>query len=310
MKGYLSGFFPKTALMPGMALTAASVAVLTAVALTAAVPTAQASNERQAAGGALSHIHDIATRPGDAGRLYVATHQGLYRLGRDGKPAKVGTSGDDFMSFTPDPSNPEVFFAGGHPATGGYLDMIRSSDAGTSWKKVSRDGTGPFDFHAIEISAADPKVVYGLSRGLQVSRDGGANWSVGGSLPERTYDIAASSRNSDTIYAAAQGGLSFSRDGGASWSPAYLLRRPATMVKAEADGTLYAYIQGVGLLKTTEPSFAWRKISDFGKDVVLDLAVDPANPNVLFVNVASGRILTSSDGGRTWGPLNGASTAG
>src|SRR3546814_5804623 len=67
------------------------------------------------------------------------------------------------MGFTPHPADPEVLYASGHPAGGGNLGFIVSRDGGQSWAKLSDGAGGPDDFHQMDISKADPQVIYGRS---------------------------------------------------------------------------------------------------------------------------------------------------
>ena len=74
------------------------------------------------------------------------------------------------------------------------------------------DGVGgPVDFHQMDVSKADPNIVFGNSRDLQHSKDGGLTWSMVGPAPEGTMDIAASARNADTVYALHSAVLSVAR---------------------------------------------------------------------------------------------------
>src|SRR3546814_10407020 len=88
------------------------------------------------------------------------------------------------MGFTPHPADPEVLYASGHPAGGGNLGFIVSRDGGQSWAKLSDGAGGPVDFHQMDISKADPQVIYGVFVELQKSTDGGQSWSRVGPAPE------------------------------------------------------------------------------------------------------------------------------
>ncbi|TIX81139.1 MAG: hypothetical protein E5V21_11130 [Mesorhizobium sp.] len=57
----------------------------------------------------------------------MATHHGLFRTGPDGQ-AELISPVQDFMGFTPDPSDPRSLYASGHPAGGGNLRFIASTD--------------------------------------------------------------------------------------------------------------------------------------------------------------------------------------
>jgi hypothetical protein len=43
----------------------------------------------------------------------------------------------DFMGFTPHPSDPATLYSSGHPAGGGNLGFIVSEDGGGSWTQLA-----------------------------------------------------------------------------------------------------------------------------------------------------------------------------
>jgi photosystem II stability/assembly factor-like uncharacterized protein len=250
----------------------------------------------------IEHIHGLTVDPGRQGRLYLATHDGLFLARPDGGATRVGAARHDFMAFAADPGDPDRLYASGHPPGGGNLGFLASRDRGVTWQPVSEGAGGPVDFHAMTVSSAEPKVIYGLYKGLQVSRDGGRTWRVVGTLPEDTFDLAASAHSPERIYAAARGGLFVSEDGGARWTPATVWRRPATLAHVAQDGQIYAFVYGVGLLAGDDAGGKWELRSDrFADRYLLHMASDPADPKVLHVVADTGAILTSKDGGRTWG---------
>ncbi len=253
-----------------------------------------------------SDFHGIAVDPEDPSRIYLATHHGLFVVTTDGEAEQVSDVTADFMGFTPHPNDPSIFYASGHPATGGNLGFITSIDGGKSWEKIADGIGGPVDFHQMSISSANPDVIIGVSRGLQTSKDGGRTWEMVGPTPEGTIDIAASAIDENTIFAATQGGIARSRDGGRSWAPAHLLGRTTTMIEAAADGELYAFMIGTGLIRTTEPGLNWRLVSnDFGEEFILHFAVDPANQQNMYAVAFNAQsrglsIISSDDGGASW----------
>lgn len=207
-----------------------------------------------------THFHGIAVDPRDPDRLYLATHHGLYAVGPAGTAQRVSETDDDFMGFTPHPTDPEVLYASGHPAGGGNLGFIVSRDGGTSWSKLADGVDGPVDFHQMDVSKADPTVVYGVFGDLQKSTDGGRNWTRVGPAPEELIGLAASSKDVDRLYAATRSGLMVSGDGGRHWRPAHTSRQPATMVHVTSDGSVYAFIAGTGLVHATEPDLGWETL--------------------------------------------------
>ncbi len=258
---------------------------------------------------ALPHVHGLAVDTQAPGRLLLATHQGLFAAAAGGA-VRIGESRDDLMGFSADPGAPRGLYASGHSAGGGNLGVLRSADGGLTWTKLSDGAGGPVDFHAMTVSIADPSVIYGLDRRLQVSRDGGRSWTVGKPPPKDTFDLAASALDPDRLYAAARGGLWVSRDGGESWRAAGLWRRPATLVQATPGGRLYAFVYGIGLVVAREPDLKWRTLADaFGNRYLLHLAVDPGDPERLYAVADTGAVMTSGDGGRNWIGLQGSDRA-
>lgn len=249
--------------------------------------------------GKLSHIHGIAVNPQDTRQLYLATHHGLYLASPDGTAVAVSESRDDFMGFSPHPTEPDTFYASGHPASGGNLGFIVSTDGGKTWKQISPGARGPVDFHAMTVSKADPQTLYGTHGGLQVSRDGGQTWKIVAPLPGRVIDLAASATDVDTLYAATMDGLLVSKDGGRSWEPAYPAQKTASLAEAGNQGEIYAFLVGIGLLKLQEGNWT-RLASDFGERYFLHLAIDPENPDQLYAVTQDSQILASDDGGWHW----------
>lgn len=252
----------------------------------------------------VSHLHGIAVDREDSSRLYLASHHGVWLTNSDGTATRVSDNSHDYMGFTPNPAQSGAFFASGHPETGGNLGVLVSTDGAKTWKAVSKGVNGPVDFHSMDASPVDPNVLYGHYGSVQVSRDAGKSWEVTGKPPADMFDLAASAKDANTVYAATRTGLTVSRDAGKTWQAAYMVARPATMVTTSKDGTAYAFMVGTGLLKTTEPSLAWQPVSNgFGDAILLHLAVDPINPERLYAVTDKSAILASQDGGKTWKPF-------
>ncbi len=257
----------------------------------------------------ISHIHAISVDKTDTQRLYLATHKGLFLVAPSGALQHVSEEPDDLMGFAAHPTDPQVFYASGHPAQGGNLGVIRSNDGGETWSQWARGAGGPVDFHTMDVSKADPNVIYGLHNGIQISRDAGRSWEIAGQPPAEVFDLAASARDVDMVYAATRAGLFLSRDGGRTWTNTYMPQRPVTMVHTSADGNLYAFVYGVGLVAASEPVLAWQTVSgDFLDRFLLDIAVDPANSAHLYAVTDTGAMVTSKDGGKTWISFEGSNS--
>ncbi|MDN3294337.1 exo-alpha-sialidase [Streptomyces ficellus] len=165
-----------------------------------------------------SHIHGLGIDP-DGGGLYVATHEGIFTADASGRPQPVGESKDDFMGFTV--AGKGTFLASGHPAPGGDQPgshgLIKSTDAGKSWKTTSLKGEA--DFHALDYAK---NTIYGYDSSgglLRVSEDG-VTWQDRARL--QALDIAVNPADPDLIVATTSEGVARSADGGRTFAPGRL----------------------------------------------------------------------------------------
>jgi photosystem II stability/assembly factor-like uncharacterized protein len=228
----------------------------------------------------------------------------LFRAGQDGTAERISVV-QDFMGFNSHPSDPDTLYASGHPASGGNLGFIASTDRGRTWEQVSPGMDGPVDFHQMTVSPVDPQTIYGAYGALQASRDAGKTWEVVGPPPDKLIDLAASAKDADTLYAATEGGLLVSRAGGAGWE-SIIEGAPVTMIEVAPAGTIYAFVFGRGLIRAAEDKLDLQVVSsDWGERFLLHLAIDPGNSERLFGATQEGHVLTSTDGGRSWAPFGG-----
>ncbi len=257
-----------------------------------------------------SHFHGIAVDPADSTRIYLATHHGFYTVTPDGSASLVSANRDDFMGFAPHPTDPSLLYASGHPAGGGNIGFIASTDRGKTWRRIGEGAYSLADFHQMTVSLVDPATIYGIyGTDLQVSHDGGRTWKVVAPIPDRIFDLATSVEDADGLYAASRGGLLYSGDGGRSWTS--ILQDPVTVVETTSKGHVLTFVIGSGLMLANEADFNWRTLSsNFGEDYVVHLAVDPTDESNLFAitlqpQTRAQAILTSRDGGVTWTTIGG-----
>ena len=254
-----------------------------------------------------THFHGIAFGPVAGSPAYLATHHGFFTFSADGLATRVSTDRNDYMGFTPHPARMGVLFASGHPSGGGNLGFILSRDEGRTWRQLSPGAKGPVDFHQMDVSKADPKVVYGAFGGLQVSEDGGKTWAIRAPLPAGLIDLSASTIDSRRVYAATKSGLLYSTDGGKTWQAGHSSQSAATLVQTGYKKELYTFIIGLGLLRSIEPALDWVLLNgNFADRYLLHLAVDPNAPQHLYAVTQKQEVLSSSDGGTTWKKLGGA----
>jgi photosystem II stability/assembly factor-like uncharacterized protein len=253
-----------------------------------------------------THFHGLAVDPARSDRLLLATHHGLFAVESDGSARQLSEATDDFMGFSAHPKDGVTLYSSGHPASGGNLGFMVSTDGGRSWSQLAAGAHDTADFHSMTVSPADPNRIYGTYHGLQASRDGGRSWQIVGPGPEEVIDLAASALDADLLYAGTNSGLMRSKDGGRSWERAHPSDAPVPLVAVANDGTVYAHIVGAGLLRAREPELAWETVGHgLGNQVLIHLAIDPRDPARLYAVAAKPgshqqSLVASSDGGASW----------
>ncbi len=251
----------------------------------------------------VSHIHGIGFDASTPGAILLATHYGIFRAAPDGTAETVSVDASDYMGFSPDPADPGRLLASGHQGQGGNLGVIISTNGGVSWARISDGDNGPVDFHAMAISASDPEVMYGVYRGIQVSRDGGRSWEMVGPAPEKLIDLSVSPTDPDAVYAGTADGLMQSIDRGGTWTLAGPVGRPVTMVESTSDGSIYVYFAGVGLYRLSIAGDWEALMGSLGESYILHLAVDPKTPDHLVAVTDESLVLESFDGGQSFVPF-------
>ena len=250
-----------------------------------------------------THYHGLAYSPaGDASTLLIATHHGIFAVKPDGEAQRLSPV-HDFMGFTTDPSDPGRLLGSGHPTQGGNSGFLESRDGGATWVKVSDGVGGPVDFHALTVSRADPRFLYGAYRGIQMSDDGGASWQVTGRMPQKLVGLAASARKPGRIFAATAGGLLVSEDRGASFQAAGFPGETVSAVAVDPQGDIHAFVLGRGLMRASEDDLSdWQTLNTaFGESVPLHLAFHPAEKGRMALATQANEVFESLDGGKTWG---------
>jgi photosystem II stability/assembly factor-like uncharacterized protein len=246
-----------------------------------------------------THYHGLAVDPTDPSRLYLATHHGFYQVGADGTATRLSEV-QDFMGFTPHPTDPSILYASGHPSNGGNLGFLMSANGGANWTEISPGLEGPVDFHQMDVSPADPRVIYGVYKGIQVSRDSGKTWSMAGPAPQGLIALAASARSPDRIYAATKSGVAYSEDAGTTWLTGAFAGAPVSMIATGPNDVLYAYMVGSGLMTAKEERPRDWSLLSSDQRIQLHLAIDGKDPSRLFAIAHKAGIIRSSDGGKSW----------
>lgn len=242
------------------------------------------------------HVHGLGVNPKDQA-LFIATHTGVFRLPEGQKtPRRVTDRLQDTMGFTV--VGPDRFLGSGHPdgreKLPPFLGLIRSMDAGETWKPVSL--LGKRDFHVLEAAG---QRVYGYgsdfksrSAGFLVSSDGGKSWAQR-RVPEPLVALAIDPDDPERIIASGEQGLWLSSNGGKSWRP---VAGPAGLLAWTKDGLMVVDQDGA-VHRAREPG---KELSAVGEAGGPAAALDRGPDGDLYVALHDGAIKRSEDAGRTW----------
>lgn len=243
------------------------------------------------------HVHGLGINPED-GKLYAATHSGMFRIDGRGDAERVSRYYQDTMGFTV--LGPDHFAGSGHPdlydqalrreGRPPHLGLVESDDAGRTWEEVSL--LGEVDFHALSYAHGR---VYGYDatgQRFMVSSDR-REWDTraeGLAL----LDFAVSPSDPDRLVAGLDTGTSQSLDGGRTWKAV-----PHAPLLAFLDWTDDAGIVGVAPDGTVHTSKDGRMFNDRGTVGAAPAAL-LVTDDAWYAAVEDGGILRSDDGGASW----------
>ncbi len=250
----------------------------------------------------ITHGHGLAVDAIDSKKLYIATHHGLLVLKNEKDLFQVGTVGDDYMGFSPHPTNANLFFSSGHPSAGGNIGFQKSVDGGFNWKKLSDGIDGPVDFHAITVSPVNPNLIFGWYQGaIQISTDGGQSWEVAGNTKAPIIGLAADPKVENIIYAASPQGLMVSRNKGKDFSILFDGFVSTIAVNPADSKQLISFSEKYKLARSNDSGKTWEPAKEnFNGETPLHTAFDRQSPEIVYILTEKNSIYKSMDGGDTW----------
>lgn len=228
-------------------------------------------------------------------------------------------------------------------ASGG---VWKTTNAGTTWAPVF-DSEGSFSIGCVVMDPKNPNVVWvgtgennsqrsvAYGDGVYKSTDGGKTWAnVGLKASEHIGKIVIDSRDSDTVYVAAQGplwkeggdrGLYKTTDGGKTWNKVLAIddntgvtdvvqdpRNPDVLVAASWQRRRHVWTiinggPGSAVHRSTDGGKSWKKVTNGipgGELGRIGLAMAPNDPDVIYAIIeapeGAGGIFRSPDRGVTW----------
>jgi hypothetical protein len=276
-------------------IAAASTAVLALAGCTSAGQHDDGGHEGAAAAGALPsrHVHGVTRNRAD-GHVYLATHDGLFRLAPGTAPVRVGPV-IDLMGFTA--TGPNHFYASGHPGPGTDLPdpvgLIESTDGGHTWTPLSPQGRS--DFHTL--TASSTGVVGYDGEQLAASSDG-RTWQTL-TAPVTPHAVAASP-DGTTLLVSSDNGLTRSTDAGRTWTP---VTTPTPLqLLAFADNTRVSAVGPDGRVATSsDAGISWQSRGSVGgRPHALSATTTPTGREILAVTDRG--LLRSADDATTFTP--------
>ncbi len=188
--------------------------------------------------------------------------------------------------------------------------LFRSSD-GASWEAMPlAAGQMTTTVLALDVSPDGRMILVGTAgQGAWISSDGGATWAPASDPTIEAGKALAETYVSAVLLDTRPGGAAYlstterayrSTDGGASWQLLLGLEGHVHAFVAGADGRIYAALAGQ-VARSADGGRGWAAFSAGlqPNERVLDLAVDPDDPNRLYAAAWDG-IYFSSDGGQSW----------
>ena len=240
----------------------------------------------------LVHVHGLGLNAADQS-LYVATHNGLYRLTERG-PELVGGRTWDVMGFTV--RGPDHFIGGGHPSPEEIrqnkypplLGFIETTDGGDTWAILAMKGE--VDLHALAVDDGEIYAVESSSGRLLASADG-KTWETRSNLAAMSLAAEANGR----LLATTRAGLVESLDGGRTWTAS--ADAPPFVLAAVAPGGPTWGVTADGAVHRNDGADRWREVGTVaGKPEALS-----ASPGRLFA--ATDRGIFESTDGISWSTL-------
>ena len=296
-------------------------------------------------------ISRVVVDPRNADIVYVAANghlfgpnpeRGIYKTTDGGKSWTLVKFIDENTGFTDlamDPSNAGVLYAasyqrrrsgccynGGGPGSG----LWKTSDAGKTWTRLSGGGlpTGTYGRTALDVSAANPRVVYAQIEVGEVGNDSaivtagegaGAPTGRGGYEPcNNGAPTAGEGRGRGGARAESvpmlnphRSGVYRSSDAGRSWTlmsncderPLYF-----SQVRADPSNADVVYVAGSPSSVSTDGGKTFTALSRAGGNAepshvdIHAIWVDPKNPKHLMLGTDGGLNITW-DRGKSWNPI-------
>jgi photosystem II stability/assembly factor-like uncharacterized protein len=283
-----------------------------------------------------SQVWALAPRPAETGELLAGTDTGIYCLDRKGTRWTHVPSPMDGIQVTAiavSPHDPNVILAGTQPAA-----LYRSEDGGRTWRNLGVPMKPHTNVGFEGATTALPEQVKHWTRVTQIlfnpddraivlagveidnlwrSTDGGVRFErvTQGFKDPDIHGLATVNHGTRKFFATTYGGLHTSEDGGATWTfqPLASDWQYVRSIVERTDGKGVIFMtNGDGppgsrgrLWRSRDCGAHWEDAGLPGEveSSVYWLAVNPADPSLIFAAATLGQLYRSTDGGESWTAL-------
>jgi hypothetical protein len=232
------------------------------------------------------HIHSIKAF-GD--KALLGTHNGLFEFQAQNSMKPIGAERFDVMGLA---ISGKTIFASGHPGPGSKLPepvgLLRSDDAGKSWKKISLQGT--VDFHFLQAGKSELYGTDAQTGNLMYSSNLGKSWKVLGT--NLFSDIAISNLKPGHAFALDKTGLIKTSN---SFSTQSRVKTEFEINSVEFIGNSLYAASGKDIYLSKNEGKNWKKVATF-KSEVADISVSEK----IIVAIVGKEVLISKDNGRSF----------
>lgn len=207
-----------------------------------------------------------------------------------------------------------------NPNTVYVMDVafMRSTNGGTSWPVIYGYG-GPeqlhVDHHALAFHPTNPNyILNGNDGGINISTDGGVNWSNAANIPAtQFYEIGLDANNPQKLYGGTQdNGTNRTQDGGlTNWQTIYGGDGFYVLVDYTNPNIIYAESQNGVLGKSTNGGASWNSATSGinmsePKNWSTPVAMDPVTPTKLYFG--TNFLYRTTNGALSWTKISPALT--